>query len=399
VPVVHCQLPIAHRPLMKPFLKYSFLILSYHVAYSQNLVPNGGFEDENICTEYIKNCAPEAWIATSLYANYYFDAAIMEHTVAAHGGTHYLGITAGSLGMAGIRNFVRARLLCGLQEGHQYKLVMFVHAEASILDSIGIYFSEQDYLCEKRYFRHIVPQLWSRDGMKASADDTPNWKKVELLYTANGNEGFITIGNYKRIDYKGIYKTYTRSEYYFFVDDVSLTPVDSTEKLCAQVDSVKSAIYLENERHSILDRKIYALRRQPPAIIPLPKTEKKRFKIQKIDTLVIPDIFFATASYELSPVSFNLLDSFANKIATYNVDSMIVEGHTDSIGKLAYNENLSRNRAMSVKNYLTNKVAGLDVKSISRGFAYLRPVAGNSTPKGRQMNRRVEIILYRNEEL
>ena len=373
--------------------------MSYSAAHSQNLIPNGGFEDENICTEYIKNCAPEAWIATSLYANYYFDAAIMEHTVAAHGGTHYLGITAGSLGMPGIRNFVRSRLLCGMQEGHQYKLVMYLHAESPILDSVGIYFSEQDYLAEKRYFKLIVPQLWSHDGMHASADDTPNWKKVELLYTANGTEGFITIGNFKRVDYKGVTRTYMRSEYNFYVDDLSLTPVDTTEQLCAGADSVRSVIYLENERHSTLDRKIYSYRRQPPQIIPLPKTTKKKFKIQRIDTLVIPDIFFATASYELSPVSFNLLDSFANKIATYNVDSMIVEGHTDSIGKLAYNENLSKNRAASVKIYLANKVAGLNEKSVTRGFAYLRPVAGNSTPKGRQMNRRVEIILYRNEEL
>lgn len=383
---------------MKFILPYSLFFFCCSTSIAQNLVPNGGFEDENICTEYIKNCAPEAWIATSLYANYYYDAAIMEHTVAAHGGTHYLGITAGSLGMPGIRNFVRARLLCGMQEGHQYKLVMYVYAKAPILDSIGFYFSEQDYLCEKRYFRNIVPQLWSRDGMKASADDTPNWKKVELLYTANGTEGFITIGNYKRVDYKGITIKDTRSEYNFYVDDVSLTPVDSTEKLCPQADSVKSSIYLENERHSILDRKIYALRRQPPQVVPLPKTTKKKFKVQKVDTLIIPDIFFATASYELSPVSFNLLDSFANKIANYNVDSMIVEGHTDSIGKLQYNETLSKNRAMSVKNYLANKVAGLDEKSLTRGFAYLRPVASNSTPKGRQMNRRVEIILYRNEE-
>jgi len=194
---------------MKPFFLYCLLFFLYENSNAQNLISNGGFEDENICTEYIKNCAPEAWIATSLYANYYFDAAIMEHTVAAHGGTHYLGITAGSLGMPGIRNFVRSRLLCGMQEGHQYKLVMYLHAESPILDSIGIYFSEQDYLCEKRYFKLIVPQLWSHDGMKASADDTPNWKKVELLYTANGTEGFITIGNYKRLDYRGTYKTYT----------------------------------------------------------------------------------------------------------------------------------------------------------------------------------------------
>jgi outer membrane protein OmpA-like peptidoglycan-associated protein len=77
---------------------------------------------------------------------------------------------------------------------------------------------------------------------------------------------------------------------------------------------------------------------------------------------------------------------------------MIVEGHTDSIGKLAYNEALSLNRATSVKNYLANKVEGLNEKSVPRGFAYLRPVASNKTPKGRQMNRRVEIILYRYED-
>ena len=93
-----------------------------------------------------------------------------------------------------------------------------------------------------------------------------------------------------------------------------------------------------------------------------------------------------------------MLDSFAGKLNTYFIDSMIVEGHTDSIGKLAYNETLSLNRATSVKDYLAKKVEGLNEKSVTRGFAWLRPVASNKTPKGRQMNRRVEIILYRYEE-
>jgi len=137
-------------------------------------------------------------------------------------------------------------------------------------------------------------------------------------------------------------------------------------------------------------------RKNPPPVLPLPQTELQ--KLQRIDTLVIPDIFFATASYELSPVSFHLLDSFASKLTLGTIDSMVIEGHTDSIGKLAYNEALSQNRAVSVKNYLSGKVARLNDKTTTRGFAYLRPVASNKTPKGRQMNRRVEIFLYRNEE-
>ncbi len=58
---------------------------------------------------------------------------------------------------------------------------------------------------------------------------------------------------------------------------------------------------------------------------------------------------------------------------------MIVEGHTDSIGKLAYNEALSLNRAVSVKSYLSGKVAGLDEKDhhpwVSLTCALLPPTA------------------------
>ncbi|OQP51834.1 hypothetical protein A4H97_26900 [Niastella yeongjuensis] len=369
------------------------LFVAYQNSYAQNLLANGGFEEENICTEYKENCAPEAWIATSLYANYYFDAS-RERAVKAHEGTHYVGLTAGNLVKKGERNFVRARLLCGLQAGHQYKLVMWLFAPENILDSIGVYFSEQDFLIEKRSFKLIDPQLWSWDGKSTGSGGL--WKKVELLYTADGTEGYISIGNFKRNDYSGIRITEYRNDYYFFLDEVSLTPVDPKEKLCFQVDSVKAEIYTENERHGYLVRKVYQNRKSPPPVRPLPKTTQRRNQ-QHIDTLIIPDIFFATASYQLSPVSFHVLDSFTSRLSLPAIDSMVVEGHTDSIGKLAYNEALSLNRAISVKDYLSNKVQGLQEKTTTRGFAYLRPVATNKTPAGRKMNRRVEIFVYRRE--
>jgi outer membrane protein OmpA-like peptidoglycan-associated protein len=382
---------------MKPFLIFCILLLHYELTYSQNLLVNGSFEVENICTEYEKNCAPEGWIATSLFYNYYFDALFNKGPVKARTGTHYVGLTAGSLGMQGIRNFIRSRLLCGLQKGRQYKLEMYICSLHRILDSIGIYFSPQDFLYERRYFKLITPQLWTINGLDTTITDHTRWQKVTLLYTADGTEGFLTIGNFKRMDYTGIRGTGTRHDYYFSLDDISLTPVNIHEKLCEQADSVQKAIYRENERHSILERKVILYRRNPPPVFPLPKTSEEK-KIQRIDTLVIPDIFFATARYELTPASFYLLDSFASQLKLPEIDSMIVEGHTDSIGKLAYNETLSLNRATSVKNYLCGKVALLEAKTTTRGFAFLRPVASNKMPQGRQMNRRVEIILYRTEE-
>jgi outer membrane protein OmpA-like peptidoglycan-associated protein len=365
-------------------------ILMQSRSFSQNLLPNPSFEEENICTEYDKNCAPEAWIATSLYANYYFDQLSKSQD-----GRHFIGLGAGSLRANGIRNFLRSRLLCGLRKGNQYRLSFYVRSQYDVLDSIGVYFSPDDFLFEKRRFTLIYPQLWSADGLDSSAPPPAIWQKVELTYTADGTEGYITIGNFKRQDYKGIQRADYRSEYYFFLDNLSLVPVDPKEKLCPEADSVQYAIYGENARHEMLQKWMYYYSKNPPKALPLPPTKMEVRR--RIDTLIIPDIFFATASYELSPKSFTVLDSFANKLQGYMIDSVVIEGHTDSVGTLAYNEKLSVNRAGSVKDYLVQHVAVIRQKTSWRGYAFLRPAASNKTPQGRQRNRRVEIYVYRRE--
>ncbi|MBI4939711.1 MAG: OmpA family protein [Actinobacteria bacterium] len=73
-----------------------------------------------------------------------------------------------------------------------------------------------------------------------------------------------------------------------------------------------------------------------------------------------------------------------------------VDGHTDSKGSDAYNEDLSRRRAQAVVDALA--AAGLDAPMTARGFGETRPVAANSSggkddPAGRQLNRRVEIVV------
>jgi outer membrane protein OmpA-like peptidoglycan-associated protein len=377
-------------------LCYIILFFLWQVpAYTQNLLVNGSFEDENICTEYQKNCAPEAWIATSLWSNYYYDQKAAEGASPGYTGTHFVGLTAGNLYKPGMRNFLRARLLCGLHRGHQYQLELYVRSPNNILDSIGFYFSPGDFLGERRSFKTIQPQLWSADGIEQPRQPSNVWQKVQLTYTATGDEGFITIGNFKRVDYRGIGRTERNNDYYFFLDDISLTPVDKHEKLCAAADSVKNDIYRESERHDYLEKKMYYMRKNPPVLVHLPVT--RIVTIKKVDTLIIPDIFFNTASYELSPKSYNVLDSFGIRLAAATIDSVVMEGHTDSVGKLAYNTELSLNRALSVKAYVSGQVPGIEDKVITRGYAFVRPVASNKTPAGRQKNRRVEIFVYRRE--
>ena len=75
---------------------------------------------------------------------------------------------------------------------------------------------------------------------------------------------------------------------------------------------------------------------------------------------------------------------------TYHIE---IEGHTDAIGSQDYNQKLSEDRAQTVRAYLSQ--AGIpDTRIVAvRGFGKIRPVATNDTPEGRQMNRRVEIVI------
>ena len=69
-----------------------------------------------------------------------------------------------------------------------------------------------------------------------------------------------------------------------------------------------------------------------------------------------------------------------------------IEGHTDNVGKTAYNLDLSKKRAESVKNYLVNNFQ-IDAPRLSTdGFGDTRPIAKNDTEQGRAQNRRVELV-------
>jgi outer membrane protein OmpA-like peptidoglycan-associated protein len=69
-----------------------------------------------------------------------------------------------------------------------------------------------------------------------------------------------------------------------------------------------------------------------------------------------------------------------------------VEGHTDSVGSDDFNQRLSEQRADAVRNYLV--VQGVSSDSITgHGFGKMQPVASNDTAAGRQLNRRVELVV------
>ncbi len=81
---------------------------------------------------------------------------------------------------------------------------------------------------------------------------------------------------------------------------------------------------------------------------------------------------------------------FVKKYPGYKVS---LEGHTDAIGTEKYNQGLSERRAAAVKEYLLKQGVADGQRITTAGFGKTKPIADNSTEKGRFENRRVEILI------
>ena len=103
---------------------------------------------------------------------------------------------------------------------------------------------------------------------------------------------------------------------------------------------------------------------------------------------------FNLNSGSLSPESKAAVDGFLSDLPDIDGAIFLVAGHTDSSGSENYNYELGQKRATNVARYLTAKgVDPLRVTTVSYGESV--PITDNATRTGRQQNRRVEILVYK----
>lgn len=92
----------------------------------------------------------------------------------------------------------------------------------------------------------------------------------------------------------------------------------------------------------------------------------------------------------IKPEFYQNVDAVGEFMQKYPTVSMTVEGHTDSVGKNAYNQKLSQRRAQAVKKYIVDKFS-IDAKRIKAvGYGETKPIDTNETDEGRYHNRRVQ---------
>ena len=116
-------------------------------------------------------------------------------------------------------------------------------------------------------------------------------------------------------------------------------------------------------------------------------------KLKEDGAIVLDDLIYRSGSADLGPGPFESLSALANFLKGTPSSSIILVGHSDAIGELRKNIELSRNRAQAVVDRLI-KDYGINQSRISaQGIGFLSPKTNNSTEKSRKKNRRVEAIL------
>lgn len=108
--------------------------------------------------------------------------------------------------------------------------------------------------------------------------------------------------------------------------------------------------------------------------------------------ITLGDVLFSVNKAELSSGGVRNVQKLADFLNQYPQRKVLIEGHTDSTGSLRINQPLSERRADAVRTALVGMgISGDRIET--RGYADAHPVASNNTAAGRQLNRRVEIIL------
>jgi outer membrane protein OmpA-like peptidoglycan-associated protein len=121
--------------------------------------------------------------------------------------------------------------------------------------------------------------------------------------------------------------------------------------------------------------------------------EAEVYRDGKILMIRLKGLEFPSSKSDLNDKNYPLLSKVQGVIKNFGKASVVVEGHTDSLGGKKANEKISVARAESVKNYLQSNAGDEPLNISAMGYDYQKPLASNKTPMGRAQNRRVDILI------
>ena len=239
---------------MKRFLNIIGLIISSNLAFTQNLVPNSGFENDTMCNVCLGSvyygyippwdsptmgspdgyniCAP-TWTVPNCFWGY-------QQT---HSGNGFIGLAVFGGGTNEYREYLQVQLDSPLVSGQRYCASFYVSlANLSDLacNNFGMYFSNTHTYISTIDSLGFTPQI----NDTSIISDSVGWHIVYGKYTAQGGERYIIIGNFH--SNANTDTTYIQGSHlgdaYYYIDDVNVhcCACDSTTSLHAGVGEIKN---------------------------------------------------------------------------------------------------------------------------------------------------------------
>ena len=343
------------------------------LVQGQDLILNASFERCNLCPTKLGSFDQDVihWTSPTLGSTDYFNSCSplmgtpenFNGKQPAHDGTAYAGFYL--FAPDDYREYVQTRLTRALDKDREYKLTFYMsRAEGSdfAIREVGVLFLDREL--EVATKKTLTRKHWYASGIREYTymefkgesfwQQTRQWVKIEVEFTAKGSEKYLVVGNFKP-NKKTLVKQTTRGAKkgaYYYIDQFELEPLQlvNQEPITLNTSHRFQNVLFEFDRSILLD--------------------SAKMDIQRV---------------------YQYLEQ--------NNDIQIhIDGHTDNVGSAGYNQALSGYRCKAVANYLVQ--LGLSADRISwRAHGGKIPIGDNTTEKGRMLNRRVEFILKRNESV
>jgi len=397
-------------PKNNMLIRFFYLFISCILFYSvctaqnkQNLIIDGSFEDFQDCPDAfgsVRIGGLKYWKATPPDCTPdYFHQCSKEFSpennpcgkLTAQEGKGYLGLIV-RVGESPEKNtdelfyreHVQARLREPLKSRNRYVFTMHVSlSEYSCfaISKLGAFFSKNPVLVSDK--TELRPQV---ESDFISTKNT--WVKIIDTVIAEGDEQYITLGEFRGFSKKDIRKIDEKTEnkqrfsyyraYYFF-DNLSLV----------WLDALADPILLDPP--------------QPPYKLTAPQNltgfekpwqlEPTEFGyLQPNKPIILKNVLFEFGKAVLLENSKAELNKLLRLLNEYKEIKIMISGHTDEIGKPEDNLKLSDARAKTVYEYLLKQGVS-ENRLFYRGYGSSQPLENNKTETGRKKNRRVEFFV------
>ncbi len=347
--------------------KVIYFLFFFHtqILFSQNLIPNSGFENysdelirqHGLLTIYFNQTGWKSFGSIDLFSR-------VNETVPCNqfgktcpvSGKAYMGMNA-----AYPREIAQTPLKKSLEKNKTYCISFYVSTSFKTDTAVKLRVLFSDTLVVNFSGFVFFPKTIA---LTECATEMDSWKKVSAVYKADGGEKYFIIGNFDDEHDPVKSKNHTWHDSYYFVDDVSVKELNSGESCDCNAETISEFFPLENEKCKC-------------ALTPL-KIERKPLPV---------NVFFETAEHNLDQSALLKLDSLIGILNQKTKLKAVISGYADVDGTEAGNKDLSVNRAKAVADYFIKK--GIETERISfKGYGSSGTAASEEI---KSRNRKTEI--------